>query len=200
MATNRRSAAGCANRCGARWNNASCDRLRLHTSHRTPLNTRMVCCRPRLGREEGTVNQLRAAHLASAGVSETAGPAQPDWWMVGRGGAQAPRPWRRPSTTRMPRHFREHAALSAVANDGTAISIFRSRRSFGRSLYAQLAPIQWPVTVTNAAAPRACRRRQLLQQRPARFLAITHAPGAPDRWRLSTGTQHRPGARPTGTP
>jgi len=132
-----------------------------------------------LGREGGHGHQLRAAHLASARVSET---VRRDATGLVDGAEVAKRlghgaAFDYPNAAAI---FREHAALSAVANDGTRDFDLSGLAEVSDEAYAQLAPIQWPVT---AQQPHGTVRlfgdgNFFTPSGRARFLAITPRPPA----------------------
>lgn len=131
------------------------------------------------GEKEGTVTNSERRISRQRAFLKPMGEAQPDWWMVaevakrlGHGAA-----FDYPNAAAI---FREHAALSAVANDGTRDFDLSGLAQVSDEAYAQLAPIQWPVT---ALQPRGTARlfgdgRFFTPSGRARFLAITPRPPA----------------------
>ena len=133
------------------------------------------------GEKEGTVTNSERRISRQRAFQATQGEAQPDWWMVaevakrlGHGAA-----FDYPNAAAI---FREHAALSAVANEGTRDFDLSGLAQVSDNDYAQLAPIQWPV---NAQHPLGTARmfgdgRFFTPSGRARFLAITpRAPANP---------------------
>jgi len=133
------------------------------------------------GEKEGTVTNSERRISRQRAFLATQGEAQPDWWMVaevakrlGHGAA-----FDYPNAAAI---FREHAALSAVANEGTRDFDLSGLAQVSDNDYAQLAPIQWPV---NAQHPLGTARmfgdgRFFTPSGRARFLAITpRAPANP---------------------
>ena len=131
------------------------------------------------GEKEGTVTNSERRISRQRAFLQPLGEAQPDWWMVaevakrlGHGAA-----FDYPNAAAI---FREHAALSAVANDGTRDFDLSGLAQVSNEAYAQLAPIQWPVT---AHQPRGTARlfgdgSFFTPSGRARFLAITPRPPA----------------------
>ena len=130
------------------------------------------------GEKDGTVTNSERRISRQRAFLPPPGEARPDWWIVAR--------WRdawasaTPSTTRMPPAiFREHAALSAVGNDGKRDFDLSGLAEVSGRTYDALAPVQWPVRCQAERHRADVRRRPLLHaQRPARFLAITPRPPA----------------------
>jgi assimilatory nitrate reductase catalytic subunit len=133
------------------------------------------------GEKEGTVTNSERRISRQRAFQKSQGEAQPDWWMVaevakrlGHGAA-----FDFPNAAAI---FREHAALSAVANDGTRDFDLSGLAQVSDEAYAQLVPIQWPVT---AQHPRGSARMFgdgsfFTPSGRARFLAITpRAPANP---------------------
>ncbi|MGA9033447.1 MAG: nitrate reductase [Sulfuricaulis sp.] len=97
------------------------------------------------GEKEGTVTNSERRISRQRAFLKPPGEAQPDWWMVaevakrlGHGAA-----FDYPNAAAI---FREHAALSAVANDGTRDFDLSGLAEVSDEDYARLAPVQWPVT------------------------------------------------------
>ena len=97
------------------------------------------------GEKDGTVTNSERRISRSRAFLKPAGEARPDWWMVaqvaGRLGHGAAFDY--PNAAAI---FREHAALSAVANEGARDFDLSGLAGVNDADYAQLAPVQWPVT------------------------------------------------------
>ncbi|MCR4346289.1 MAG: molybdopterin-dependent oxidoreductase [Sulfuricaulis sp.] len=131
------------------------------------------------GEKEGTVTNSERRISRQRAFLKPLGEAQPDWWMVaqvakrlGHGAA-----FDYPNAAAI---FREHAALSALANDGSRDFDLSGLADVSDADYAQLAPVQWPVT---RATPKGTARlfgdgAFFTPSRRARFLAITPRPPA----------------------
>ena len=131
------------------------------------------------GEKEGTVTNSERRISRQRVFTKPLGEAQPDWWMVaevawrlGHGAA-----FDYPNAAAI---FREHAALSALANDGTRDFDLSGLADVSDADYAQLTPVQWPVT---RAKPKGTTRLFgdgvfFTPSRRARFLAITPRPPA----------------------
>jgi len=131
------------------------------------------------GEKEGTVTNSERRISRQRAFLKPPGEAQPDWWMVaevakrlGHGAA-----FDYPNAAAI---FREHAALSAVANDGTRDFDLSGLAQVSDEAYAQLAPVQWPVT---SAKPNGTARlfgdgNFFTPSGRARFLEITPRPPA----------------------
>ncbi|WP_372523769.1 molybdopterin-dependent oxidoreductase [Sulfuricaulis sp.] len=131
------------------------------------------------GEKEGTVTNSERRISRQRTFLKPLGEAQPDWWMVaevakrlGHGAA-----FDYPNAAAI---FREHAALSAVANDGTRDFDLSGLAGVSDEDYAQLAPVQWPVT---HARPKGTARlfgdgAFFTPSRRARLLPITPRPPA----------------------
>ena len=97
------------------------------------------------GEKDGTVTNSERRISRQRAFQKPAGEARPDWWMV----AQVARRLGHGAAFDYPNAaaiFREHAALSAVANDGTRDFDLSGLAELSDESYAQLAPVQWPVT------------------------------------------------------
>jgi assimilatory nitrate reductase catalytic subunit len=99
------------------------------------------------GEKEGTVTNSERRISRQRTFLKPLGESQPDWWMVaevakrlGHGAA-----FDYPNAAAI---FREHAALSAVVNDGSRDFDLSGLAGVSDADYAQLAPVQWPVTRT----------------------------------------------------
>ncbi|HSD96087.1 MAG TPA: molybdopterin-dependent oxidoreductase, partial [Sulfuricaulis sp.] len=131
------------------------------------------------GEKEGTVTNSERRISRQRAFLKPLGEAQPDWWMVaevakrlGHGAA-----FDYPNAAAI---FREHAALSAVANDGSRDFDLSGLAKVSDEDYARLAPVQWPVT---HARPKGTARlfgdgAFFTPSGRARFLAITPRPPA----------------------
>jgi len=97
------------------------------------------------GEKDGTVTNSERRLSRQRAFLPPAGEARPDWWIVaevakrlGYGAA-----FDHPNAAAI---FREHAALSGVANDGARAFDISGLATLSDDGYAELAPIQWPVT------------------------------------------------------
>ncbi|PKM42919.1 MAG: nitrate reductase [Gammaproteobacteria bacterium HGW-Gammaproteobacteria-1] len=130
------------------------------------------------GEKDGTVTNSERRISRQRAFLPAPGAARPDWWIVaqvaqrlGHGAAFA---WNTPAAI-----FREHAALSGLANDGRRGFDIGALHDIDDDTYARLKPVQWPVT---ASAPNGTARlfgdgRFHTADGRARFIAVT--PQAP---------------------
>jgi assimilatory nitrate reductase catalytic subunit len=98
------------------------------------------------GEKGGTVTNSERRISRQRAFLPPAGEVRPDWWIVaevakrlGFGAA-----FDYPNAAAI---FREHAALSGVANDGARAFDISGLAELSDDGYARLAPIQWPVTI-----------------------------------------------------
>jgi assimilatory nitrate reductase catalytic subunit len=131
------------------------------------------------GEKDGSVTNSERRISRQRAFQKSLGESQPDWWMVsevakrlGYGAA-----FDYPNAASI---FREHAALSAVANDGTRDFDLSGLADITNDAYTQLAPVQWPVT---RARPKGTARLFgdgifFTPSGRARFVAITPRPPA----------------------
>ena len=131
------------------------------------------------GEKEGTVTNSERRISRQRAFLKPPGAARPDWWMVaqvaerlGHGLA-----FDYPNAAAI---FREHAALSALANDGARDFDLSGLAEISDEDYAQLAPVQWPVT---RATPKGTTRlfgdgRFFTPSGRARFVPVTPRPPA----------------------
>ena len=131
------------------------------------------------GEKDGSVTNSERRISRQRAFLKSSGEAQPDWWMVsevakrlGYGAAF--------DYTNAAAIFREHAALSAVANDGARDFDLSGLADISDEAYLQLAPVQWPVT---RARPKGTARlfgegKFFTPSGRARFVAITPRPPA----------------------
>ncbi len=129
------------------------------------------------GEKDGTVTNSERRISRQRAFLPAPGAARPDWWIVaqvarqlGHGTAFA---WDTPAAI-----FREHAALSGLANDGSRGFDIGALRDIDDDTYARLRPVQWPVT---AGAPNGTARlfgdgRFHTADGRARFVAVTPQP------------------------
>ncbi len=129
------------------------------------------------GEKDGSVTNSERRISRQRAFLKSSGEAQPDWWVVsevakrlGYGAAF--------DYTNAAAIFREHAALSAVANDGARDFDLSGLADISDEAYLQLAPVQWPVT---RARPKGTARlfgegKFFTPSGRARFVAITPRP------------------------
>jgi assimilatory nitrate reductase catalytic subunit len=101
------------------------------------------------GEKDGTVTNSERRISRQRAFLPPAGVARPDWWIVaevakrlGFGAA-----FDYPNAAAI---FREHAALSGLANDGARAFDIAGMADLSDDGYARLAPIQWPAKVANS--------------------------------------------------
>jgi assimilatory nitrate reductase catalytic subunit len=131
------------------------------------------------GEKEGTVTNSERRISRQRAFLTPHGEAKPDWWIVaevakrlGHGAA-----FDYPNAAVI---FREHAALSGVANDGSRDFDLSGLAEISDDDYADLKPVQWPVT---AKRPKGTARMFsdgvfFTPNSRARFIAITPRPPA----------------------
>jgi assimilatory nitrate reductase catalytic subunit len=106
------------------------------------------------GEKDGTVTNSERCISRQRAFRAPPGEARPDWWMLAelarRMGWEAAFPYLRPADI-----FREHAALSAFENGGTARRVFDIGALSGLSddEYDHLPPLRWPLP-SGTARPR----------------------------------------------
>ncbi|OGI47409.1 MAG: nitrate reductase [Candidatus Muproteobacteria bacterium RBG_16_65_34] len=97
------------------------------------------------GEKDGTVTNSERRISRQRAFLPPPGEARPDWWMVcevaKRLGFERAFDYANAAAI-----FREHAALSAVANGGTRAFDLSGLADLSDEAYAALAPLQWPVT------------------------------------------------------
>ena len=133
------------------------------------------------GEKDGTVTNSERRISRQRVFMSPPGEAKPDWWIVsevakrlGFGAA-----FDYPDAAAI---FREHAALSAQANDGSRAFDLSGLKELSNDDYATLAPLQWPVT---PGQPQGTARffgdgRFFTPSSRARFVAVTpRAPAHP---------------------
>jgi assimilatory nitrate reductase catalytic subunit len=131
------------------------------------------------GEKDGTVTNSERRISRQRAFLPPAGEAKPDWWMA----AQVARRLGHEVAFDYPNAaaiFREHAALSALANDGARDFDLSGLADVSDAAYAELKPVQWPVTVKN---PKGTARmfgdgQFFTPSGRARFVAITPRPPA----------------------
>jgi assimilatory nitrate reductase catalytic subunit len=131
------------------------------------------------GEKDGTVTNSERRISRQRMFLPPTGEAKPDWWLVaevakrlGHGAA-----FDYPDAAAI---FREHAALSGVANDGSRDFDLSGLNDLSDEDYAGLKPVQWPV---NARQPKGTARLFgdgifYTPNRRARFVAVTPRPAA----------------------
>ena len=98
------------------------------------------------GEKDGTVTNSERCISRQRRFRAPPGEAHADWWMLAeiarRMGWRAAFAYRQPADI-----FREHAALSAFENGGTAARVFDigALREIGDTEYDALRPVQWPL-------------------------------------------------------
>jgi assimilatory nitrate reductase catalytic subunit len=102
------------------------------------------------GEKSGTVTSSERRISRQRPFRAAPGEARPDWWMfaeVGRrmGWADA-FAWVRPSDV-----FREHAALSGIANGGRRLFDISALAVLGEAAYDAMEPVRWPCPAGGAA-------------------------------------------------
>ena len=131
------------------------------------------------GEKEGTVTNSERRISRQRAFLPAPGEARPDWWIVSavakRLGFGAAFDYANAAAI-----FREHAALSGLANDATRAFDLSGLAGLSDDAYAQLAPLQWPVT---AQQPHGSARlfgdgAFFTPSGRARFIAITPRPPA----------------------
>ncbi len=97
------------------------------------------------GEKDGTVTNTERRISRQRAFMSPAGEARPDWWIVNevarRMGFEDAFAYSSPAEI-----FREHAALSGHANEGTRDFDLSALASVSDAEYDGLSPIQWPVT------------------------------------------------------
>jgi len=131
------------------------------------------------GEKDGTVTNSERRLSRQRAFLPPAGEAKPDWWMLAevakRLGHGAAFDYMNAAAI-----FREHAALSGVANDGSRDFDLSGLAEITDDDYVDLKPVQWPVT---AKQPRGTARLFgdgvfFTPNSRARFIAITPRPPA----------------------
>ncbi len=100
------------------------------------------------GEKEGTVTNSERRISRQRRFLPAAGEARPDWWML----AEAARRMGYREAFDYPNAaavFREHAALSALDNDGTRDFDLSGLVGMSDGEYSDMRPLQWPVTRNN---------------------------------------------------
>ena len=96
------------------------------------------------GEKDGTVTNSERRMSRQRSFRPAPGEAQPDWWMfaeVGRRmGWEEEFAWETPAAV-----FREHAALSGVANNGRRVFDISGLADLDDGEYDDLSPVRWPV-------------------------------------------------------
>ena len=131
------------------------------------------------GEKDGTVTNSERRISRQRAFLKPAGEARPDWWIV----AEVAQRLGHGACLRLPDAaaiFREHAALSALANDGARDFDLSGLADVSDADYEQLAPVQWPVTRDKPqGTPRLFGDGAFFTpSRRARFLPITPRPPA----------------------
>ena len=105
------------------------------------------------GEKDGTVTNSERRITRQRAFLPLPGEARPDWWMIdqvaqrmGFGDA-----FGSPSPAAI---FREHARLSALANDGSRDFDLGGLADLNDEAFDALAPVQWPVRASAAGGPR----------------------------------------------
>ena len=150
-----------------------------------------------VGREGRHGHQLRAAHLAAAGVSDPPGEARPDWWILSQVAARLG--WAEAFSYRSAADiFREHARLSGFENNGERLFDISRLARLADEHYDALMPVQWPVRREGAGLRTAVRRRDIRFRRPAGRASSPSRAGSRGRdvRGLAVGAEHGTRARP----
>lgn len=105
------------------------------------------------GEKDGTVTNSERRISRQRAFLPLPGDAQPDWWLVSqvgkRLGHQKAFGYRGPWEI-----FSEHAALTALDNQGTRPLDLSGLAGLGRQAYDALEPVQWPVDRQGNSSPR----------------------------------------------
>ena len=96
------------------------------------------------GEKDGTVTNSERRISRQRPFREAPGESRPDWWMFAqvarRMGWKADFAWENPAAI-----FREHAALSGVANNGRRVFDISGLAGLDDGEYDDLLPVRWPV-------------------------------------------------------
>jgi assimilatory nitrate reductase catalytic subunit len=144
------------------------------------------------GEKDGTVTNSERVISRQRAFLPPAGEAMPDWWAVAEVGARLGFPeafaWTGPAEI-----FREHAALSGVANGGSRRFDISALAALTNQEYEAMPPTRWPCPAGGIATPRQFAeggftwsggRARLV---PTPFRPAMHAPDADYPLMLMTG-------------